>query len=78
MNSVSEDEKVVGDPWAVLPIKTRKYAKESTEIVLSNRKIDFLVNFEFFENLEYLWINNNKLNILVKNFIFKIFLPLIA
>ena len=29
MNSVSEDEKVVGDPWAVLPIKTRKYAKES-------------------------------------------------
>jgi hypothetical protein len=63
MNSVSDDEKVIGDPWAVLPIKTRKYAKECKEIVLSNRNINSLVNFEFFENLEALWLNNNKVNL---------------
>jgi hypothetical protein len=59
-NSASDDESVVGDPWTVLPIKSRKYAKECTEIVLSKRKITSLVNFEYFENLEALWLNNNK------------------
>lgn len=60
-----EDETTEGDPWTVLPIKTRKYAKECTEIVLSNRKINKLVNFEHFQNLEALWLTNNKLEKLI-------------
>jgi hypothetical protein len=55
-----DNETTLGDPWTVLPIKTRKYAKECTEIVLSKRKLTGLINFEFFENLEALWLNNNK------------------
>jgi hypothetical protein len=56
----NEEQINFGDPWSVLPIKTRKFAKECTEIVLSNRNINKLVNFENFENLEALWLNNNK------------------
>ena len=56
-----EDETTEGDPWTVLPIKTRKYANECKEIVLSDRKINRLVNFDKFTNLEALWLTNNKL-----------------
>lgn len=57
----SDDEEVVeGDPWSVLPVKTAKFAKECKNIVLSNRGINRLKNFEFFDNLEALWLNNNK------------------
>ena len=54
-------ENVEGNPWTVVPIKTRLYAKDTTEIELSNRKITHLCFFEQFENLEALWLNNNKL-----------------
>jgi len=54
-----DDEKTEGDPWVVLPIKTRKYAKECKEVVLSKRNLIGLKNFEFFENLEALWLNDN-------------------
>jgi len=70
-----EDETTEGDPWSVLPIKTRKYAKECSEIVLSDRKINKLINFDQFENLEALWLTNNKLERIVdleKNFRLKI------
>ena len=56
-----EEEVVKGDPWSVLPVKTRKYAKECIEIVLSKRKITELINFEMFENLEALWLTENRL-----------------
>jgi hypothetical protein len=56
----SDDESYEGDPWTVLPIKSRKNARECTEIVLSKRKINRLTNFEYFDNLEALWLNNNK------------------
>ena len=56
-----EDETTEGNPWTVLPIKTRKYAKECKEIVLSDRKINKLINFDKFTNLEALWLTNNKL-----------------
>ena len=59
-----DEEKVYGDPWSVLPIKTRKYAKDCNEIVLSNRGINSLINFESFENLEALWLNNNKVKVI--------------
>ena len=38
-NSKTNEEEVVGDPWTILPVKTRKYAKECIEIVLSKRHI---------------------------------------
>ena len=59
-NSI-ESQEIEGNPWSVLPIKTRLFAKECTEIVLSNRKITKLINFEQFENLEALWLNHNKM-----------------
>lgn len=63
--SQSDEERVIGDPWTVLPIKTRKFAKECTEIVLSKRRVNSLINFEFFENLEALWLNNNKVTFII-------------
>ena len=62
---LSDDETFQGDPWSVLPIKTRKFAKECTEIVLSNRNINSLINFEYFENLGALWLNNNKVKYII-------------
>lgn len=59
--SSSYNEEIEGNPWAVVPIKTRLYAKNTIEIELSNRKITQLVNFNQFENLQALWLNNNKL-----------------
>ncbi len=59
----TEEEKLIGDPWTILPIKTRKYARECTEVVLSNRSLNGVKNFENFENLEALWLNNNKVYI---------------
>ena len=56
-----EDETTEGDPWTVLPIKSRKYANECKEIVLSDRKINRLTNLDKFTNLEALWLTNNKL-----------------
>lgn len=53
---------VVGDPWSVVPVKTRFNAKNTTEIELNNRKITNLVNFDKFENLEALWLRNNNLS----------------
>ena len=50
----------LGNPWEIIPIKNKKYAKECTEIHLAGRNIDNLTNFEDFPNLEVLWINNNK------------------
>ena len=60
-NSKINEEEVVGDPWTILPVKTRKYAKECIEIVLSKRHITKLINFNDFENLEALWLTNNSL-----------------
>lgn len=54
-------EEVVGNPWSVIPIKTRLYAKDCIEVVLSRRNITRLGKFEQFENLEALWLNHNKL-----------------
>lgn len=51
---------VIGDPWSVLPIKNAKYAKELTEVHLSDRKITQLERFEDFPNLEVVWLNGNK------------------
>ena len=61
-DSENETEEIVeGNPLTVLPIKTRKFVKECTEIVLSKRKINKLVNFEIFSNLEALWLTDNRL-----------------
>ena len=59
-----DNETTLGDPWNVIPIKTRKYAKECIEVVLSNRKVGKLINFEDFEKLEALWLTYNKVNCL--------------
>ena len=61
----SDEELVEGDPWSVLPVKSAKYAKECKNIVLSNRGITKLKNFESFYSLEALWLNNNKVNIFI-------------
>ena len=60
-DSKNIEEEVVGDPWTILPVKTRKYAKECIEIVLSKRHITKLINFNDFENLEALWLTSNNL-----------------
>ncbi len=49
-----------GDPWTILPIKNAKYARDLTEVHLSDREIDILENFQDFPNLEVVWLNNNK------------------
>lgn len=53
-----------GNPWSVIPVQSRKYAKDCIEVVLSNRNINKLVKFEDFENLEAVWLTNNKVYII--------------
>lgn len=50
----------LGNPWEVIPIKNKKYARDTTEVHLANRGVQQLVEFENFPNLEVLWLNNNK------------------
>lgn len=60
-NYEQEEECIKGDPWSVVKIKTRKYARECIEMVLSKRNITELENFDKFPNLEALWLNYNRL-----------------
>ena len=55
------DELKIGNPWSILPIKNNKYARDLTEVHLSDRGLDKLELFDQFPNLEEIWLNNNKL-----------------
>ena len=57
--SLNEKTYRYGDPMDVIPIKNAKYARECTEIHLSNRSIEMLINFDKFPNLERLYLNDN-------------------
>jgi len=46
-------------PYSILPIKNRKYARDLTEVHLSDRRLTKLEQFEEFPNLEVIWLNNN-------------------
>ena len=54
-----DTEDKTGNPWAVLPIKNSKYARDLTEVHLSDRRLTGLEKFENFPNLEVIWLNNN-------------------
>ena len=56
-----EDLKI-GNPWSILPIKNKKYAKDLVEVHLSDRELVKLEKFEQFPNLEEIWLNNNRLS----------------
>lgn len=49
----------VGNPWSILPIKNNKYARDLSEVYLSDRSLNALEQFEDFPNLEQIWLNNN-------------------
>ena len=51
-----------GDPYDVIPVKNKKHAKNTTEVCLSNRNVNRLINFDGFPNLEVVWLNNNALS----------------
>ena len=57
-----EEEFKVGTPWSILPIKNKKYAKDLTEVHLSDKGLTSLEKFEDFPNLEEIWLNNNKVS----------------
>ena len=57
-----EEPYKIGNPWSILPIKNAKYARDLTEVHLSDRDLDMLEKFEDFPNLEVIWLNNNKVN----------------
>jgi len=52
----------VGNPWSILPIKNKKYAKDLQEVHLSGRGLNSLEKFEEFPNLEVIWLNNNSVS----------------
>lgn len=57
------DEQIkIGNPWSILPIKNQKYARDLTQVHLSDRDLDLLEQFEDFPNLEVIWLNNNKVS----------------
>ena len=60
-----DEEARVGNPWSILPIKNKKYAKDLTEVCLTDRNLTSLERFEDFPNLEVIWLNNN--NVSFKN-----------
>mmetsp|Transcript_4234 Transcript_4234/g.5274 ORF Transcript_4234/g.5274 Transcript_4234/m.5274 type:complete len:82 (-) Transcript_4234:1176-1421(-) len=51
----------IGNPWSILPIKNKKYAKDLVEVHLSDRELTSLMKFVEFPNLEVIWLNNNSL-----------------
>lgn len=51
----------VGNPWSILPIKNKKYAKDLVDVHLSDRTLNSIEKFEEFPNLEVIWLNNNSL-----------------
>jgi hypothetical protein len=55
-----EESLKIGNPWTILPIKNSKYARDLTEVHLSDRGLDILDKFSDFPNLEVIWLNNNK------------------
>ena len=55
------DDLKIGNPWSILPIKNNKYARDLTEVHLSDRELVKLEKFEMFPNLEEIWLNNNKI-----------------
>lgn len=59
-NDLTEFDARVGNPWSILPIKNKKYAKDLVEVHLSDRGLNSLEKFEEFPNLEVIWLNNNK------------------
>ena len=58
-----DTEDKVGNPWHILPIKNSKYARDLTEVHLSDRMLTHLDKFENFPNLEVIWLNNNLVNL---------------
>lgn len=61
-----ETEIKIGNPWSILPIKNNKYARDLTELYLSNRGLNALEKFEDFPNLEEIWLNNNEVSQMFK------------
>ena len=58
---MDHEEVKIGNPWSILPIKNNKYARDLTEVHLSDRGLNCLEKFDQFPNLEEIWLNNNKL-----------------
>ena len=56
-----EIEIVVSDPLSVLPVKNRKYIRNTTEIHFARRNVEVIDNFSDFVNLEVLWLNHNRI-----------------
>jgi hypothetical protein len=56
---MAEPELRVGNPWSILPIKNNKYARDLTEVFLSDRGLNALEKFDEFPNLEEIWLNKN-------------------
>ena len=52
----------IGNPWSILPIKNKKYAKDLVEVHLSDRSLTSLDQFQEFPNLEVIWLNNNSVS----------------
>ena len=50
----------VSNPRAELPVNNAKYVRMCTEMYLGRKDICFLGNFEGFDNLTDLWINDNE------------------
>ena len=63
MVDIEEGEVKIGNPWSILPIKNKKYAKDLTEVHLSDRQLVSLEKFDDFPNLEVIWLNNNNVSI---------------
>ena len=63
LNQENADEKNddASDPFSVIPLKNHKCARETTEVFLGKRGINTQINFQYFKNLEVLWINDNNL-----------------
>lgn len=63
-----ESEAKFGSPWSVLPIKNNKYARDLTEVHLSDRELSGVEHFDQFPNLEEIWLSNNRVSELIDVF----------
>ena len=61
VDSTLFEAKNIGNPWSILPIRNKKYAKDLNEVHLSDRNLTSLDKFQDFPNLEVIWLSRNQL-----------------
>ena len=65
MSDVEGPLLIVSDPSNELAVKNARAVKDTKELYMAHRSIDVIGGFEVFVNLEVLWLNHNKVSLII-------------